>query len=118
LIKHALFGFGVMFLVMLSVIIPLVHFVTVPLSPLVGGFMAGTKSEATGGQALGIGLLMGLFSIGLVFGIGSLLNVFLNIGLTLVVIFSVIAVIYVTGLACLGAMVGGNKARQQALGST
>ena len=103
-----------MFLLMLSVIIPLVHFVSVPLSPFAGGFIAGTKGEATTEQALGIGLLMGLFSVGLVFGIGMILDLFLDIGLILVVITSVVAAIYVTGMACFGAIFGGNKARQQA----
>ena len=107
-----------MLLAMASVVIPLVHFVTVPLAPFIGGFMAGTRNAASGDQAMGIGLLMGLFFVGLVFGVGALLNLFLNFGLTLVVIFSVIGVVYVTGLACLGAIMGGNKARQQALEST
>ena len=57
---------------------------------------------------------MGLFSMSLVAGIGMLLDLFLDIGLILVVIISMVAVIYITGLACLGAIIGGNKARQQA----
>lgn len=103
-----------MFLLMLSVIIPLVHFVSVPLSPFAGGFIAGTKGEATRDQALGIGSLMGLYSVGLVFVIGVLLDLTLGIGLTLVVVTSIVAAIYITGMACLGAIIGGNKARQQA----
>jgi len=114
LVKHALIGCGVMFLLMLSVIIPLVHFVSVPLSPFAGGFIAGTKGEATRDQALGIGSLMGLYSVGLVFVIGVLLDLTLGIGLTLVVVTSIVAAIYITGMACLGAIIGGNKARQQA----
>jgi hypothetical protein len=106
-----------MLLAMASVVIPLVHFVTVPLAPFIGGFMAGTRSAATGDEAVGIGLLMGLFSVGLVFGIGALLNLFLDFGLTLIVIFSVVTLVYITGLACLGAIMGGNRTRRQTLES-
>lgn len=80
--------------------------------------MAGTRSEASGGQALLIGLLMGLFSVGLVFGIGAILNLFLDIGLTLIIIISSVASFYIAALACLGAIVGGNKAGQQAVETT
>ena len=50
-------GFGVS---VLCLLIPLVHFVSGPLAPLIGGWFAGNSAKAEPGQAAGIGLLMGV----------------------------------------------------------
>ena len=50
-------GFGVS---VLCLLIPLVHFVSGPLAPLIGGWFAGNNAKAEPGQAAGIGLLMGV----------------------------------------------------------
>ena len=57
MIKYALMGFGVS---VLCLLIPLVHFVSGPLAPLIGGWFAGNNAKAEPGQAAGIGLLMGV----------------------------------------------------------
>ena len=57
MIKYAFMGFGVS---VLCLLIPLVHFVSGPLAPLIGGWFAGNSAKAEPGQAAGIGLLMGV----------------------------------------------------------
>ncbi len=58
MVKGALIGFGLSILLLL---IPIVHFITGPLGPLIGGYVGGGVARATSAQALGIGLLMALF---------------------------------------------------------
>ena len=58
MVKGALIGFGLSILLLL---IPIVHFITGPLGPLIGGYVGGGVVRAAPHQALGIGLLMGLF---------------------------------------------------------
>ena len=59
MVKGAVIGFGLSILLLL---IPIVHFITGPLGPLIGGYVGGGVVRATPGQALGIGLLMALFT--------------------------------------------------------
>ena len=51
-------GFGISILLLM---IPIVHFITGPIGPFIGGFIGGGAARATPLKALGIGLLMGLF---------------------------------------------------------
>ncbi|HVX29748.1 MAG TPA: hypothetical protein VHA53_04650 [Nitrolancea sp.] len=39
---------------------PIVHFVTGPLGPAIGGYVAGTRLRLTGGQAAFVGLILGI----------------------------------------------------------
>lgn len=57
-IRGALIGFGLSIILLL---IPIVHFVTGPLGPLIGGYVGGGVARAAPSQALGIGLLMAFF---------------------------------------------------------
>ena len=112
MVKAAASGAGVTLLLML---IPIVHFVTIVPSPFIGGFIGGSKAEATPEQAVGIGLLMGAFmalpigvAIVLVTVLSSLGSVALFMGV------GVLAVAYIATLGSLGAMYGGRAARNQA----
>ena len=58
MVKGAFIGFGLSILLLL---IPIVHFITGPLGPLIGGYVGGGVVRATPRQALGIGLLMAFF---------------------------------------------------------
>jgi hypothetical protein len=58
--KHALIGFGISLLCMLP---PIVHFLTGPLGPFIGGWFAGNRHQASPGQATVIGILMGLLMV-------------------------------------------------------
>ena len=62
MLKSALIGTGIGLACLLP---PIIHFITGPLGPLIGGFVAGTKTRATAPQALGTGLSMGLVIAGL-----------------------------------------------------
>ena len=58
MVKGALIGFGFSIIMLL---IPIVHFITGPLGPLIGGYVGGGVVRATPSQALGIGVLMAFF---------------------------------------------------------
>ena len=61
MIKGALIGFGISVLLLT---IPIVHFIAGPVGPFIGGLVGGASARAGPAQALGIGLLMGLFMAG------------------------------------------------------
>ena len=54
--KYALMGFGIS---VVCLVIPVVHFVTGPLAPLIGGWVAGSSAKAPPEMAFGIGVIMG-----------------------------------------------------------
>ncbi len=102
---------------MLMLLPPILHFLTGPLGPLVGGFFGGSKAAASPQQAAGIGVLMGLFMaapiVGLVaFGavVTSLLPQAVGDALALV---GVIIVVYTGVMGSIGAALGGLLARRQ-----
>ena len=108
MLKHALIGFGISLACLLP---PIVHFVTGPLGPLIGGWFAGSKHQATTGQAMGIGVLMGLF---MVFPVGAVLTVdklapSLNsyIESDVLTVVGIVMLGYTTVMGSLGAMIGG-----------
>lgn len=69
-ILPGLMGFGISVGCLLP---PILHFITGPLGPVIGGFAAGMKARASGKDALIIGLLMGFFLSLLLLLIGSVL---------------------------------------------
>lgn len=59
-VKSSLFGF----LIALAMLAPpIIHFLTGPLGPLVGGFFAGTRAKVTVGKSPIIGMMMALFMV-------------------------------------------------------
>ena len=118
MLKHALMGFGISLLCLLP---PLVHFVTGPLAPFIGGWFAGSKFQARPGQAIGIGVLMGFFMVlpvAAVLAVNSLVlswvegDFLLIIG---IVILGYTAVLGTAGAAVGGYMVGRSSQREEAL---
>ncbi|MBI2855984.1 MAG: hypothetical protein HYX93_03965 [Chloroflexi bacterium] len=111
MLKHALFGLGVSLLCLLP---PLIHFVSGPLGPLIGGWLAGSRAEASPGQAVGIGSVMGLLMalpVGAALVVDSVRpslipwvdgNVLLALGIAMLG--------YTTFLGTLGAVIGGYMA--------
>jgi hypothetical protein len=63
-----LLGVGV---ALLCVIFPIVHFVTGPLAPGIGGFVAGTRTSASGDQIWLIGGTIGV-SLAIILGVAAL----------------------------------------------
>ena len=61
MLKGAFIGFGISILLLM---IPIVHLFIWPISPFIGGLVGGASARARPVQALGIGLLMGLFMAG------------------------------------------------------
>ena len=115
--KYAFIGCGV---AVLCLIIPLVHFVTGPLSPLIGGWVAGSTAKASVPRAVWIGSLMAVIFAGallilLPIVVSLLPGVdFPNVsegGTALLVIVAVAAV--VVALAPVGAVIGGSMARKK-----
>ena len=96
------------------ILIPIVHFVTAVPSPLIGGYMAGTRSACTQGQALLIGLLMAVLLLlpAAVAVMGVALFAQLSAGFVLVVVGA--AVLWVFAGGTVGAALGGASARRSA----
>ncbi len=61
--KYAFLGFGITLLCLITIVIPIVHFITVPLSPLIGGWAAGYNAKASTDAAIGIGVIMGVLIV-------------------------------------------------------
>ena len=49
MVKYAFMGFGITFVCLFTIVIPIVHFVSVPLAPLIGGWFAGNSAKAKPG---------------------------------------------------------------------
>ena len=115
--KYALIGCGV---AVLCLIIPLVHFVTGPLSPLIGGWVAGSSAKATPLRAVWIGTLMAVTFAGalvIVVPLAVALLPGLNFpnlsagGTALYIVIGIAAL--VVALAPAGAVIGGSMARKK-----
>jgi len=118
-IRNGLYGFAVS---LLCLLIPILHFVTGPLAPFIGGVIAGSRHESTPSQAIGIGLLMGLLMAFPVAGVLAISNFgpsylggFLprtveNSDLLLVIGLAILG--YTTVMATFGAVIGGYFGRR------
>ena len=56
-VKAAVMAVGISIVCLLP---PIVHFVTGPLGPAIGGYFAGNRMRLTGGQAALVGLILGI----------------------------------------------------------
>ncbi len=112
MLRAALAGFGITLLLLL---IPIVHFVTAVPSPFIGGFIGGSRAQAQPGQAVGIGLLMGLFMAAPVLVVGAVVGLIVGGSDAMALILGIagLVVIYVSVLGSLGALWGGHIARRQ-----
>ncbi len=112
--KGALIGFLVALLMWLP---PLLHFLTGPLGPIVGGFIGGSKARASLAGAVGVGILMSLFMVAPVAGLlafGSALEDFLPRGVRNALVYVAIAIVLYMGfMGAIGAAIGGHLARRQ-----
>ena len=112
--RGALVGFSLALLMLLP---PILHFLTGPLGPLVGGFFGGSRSAASLQQAVGIGILMALFMAAPIAGLvafGTLVTSLLPpaVGDALALV-GVIIVVYTGAMGAIGAALGGLLARRQ-----
>ena len=115
--KYACIGCGV---AVLCLLIPLVHFISGPLSPLIGGWVAGSTAKARPLRAIWIGAMMAVIFAGA-------LVIILPIAVTLLpgldfpdlsaggaALYVVIGIaLLVVSLAPVGAVIGGSMARKK-----
>ena len=116
-LKYAFIGCGV---AVLCLIIPLVHFVSGPLSPLIGGLVAGTMAKAEAGKAVRIGALMGAMLAVPILVLPTILSMLMpwvelprvtEGGLVLFLFLGFLAIAVVLAMA--GAALGGTMARSK-----
>jgi len=91
---------------------PIVHFVTGPLSPLIGGYFAGNRYRLSGGEAAIVGLTLAIV-VGvpvpwLFQALGEI-----TIAPAALIFFSVFGALFLGLLGGVAAYVGGNSGRQQ-----
>lgn len=108
MLRAALIGVGIS---LIGLIIPVVHFVTGPLGPLAGGFIAGQSLDAPDeAKAIGVGVLMGVF-MGLV-SLPFTLGAWLIFDVPAEVLYiSAFILAYVALLGSLGALIGAIRAK-------
>ena len=111
--KGAFIGFIVALLMLLP---PVLHFVTGPLGPFIGGYIGGSKAKASILGAMMVGFLMSLFMVAPMIGLlalGSTLEGLLPRGLlNVLVIIGIIIVVYTGLMGTIGAAIGGLIARK------
>ena len=114
MLKGALIGFAIALAMLLP---PIIHFISGPLGPLVGGFFGGSKAQVRGGQALIMGLLMGLFMVfplAVLLVVGSVAEALLPNGVgSVLAVVAVVIVVYTGLMGSLGAAIGGHLALRQ-----
>ena len=117
MLKGALIGFAVALAMFLP---PILHWVTGPLGPLVGGFFGGSRARLRPAQAPLMGLLMGLFMaapFSLLIAAGSVADTFLPESLQKVLgVVAVVIVLYTTVMGSIGAAIGGALALREEVG--
>ena len=86
---------------------PIVHFITGPLGPFIGGYFAGSRIQADPVKALSIGAMMGILSVLPILGLVTLLKRWIEIEVGLVYPISFGMSFYITLLGGGGAMLGG-----------
>ncbi len=111
MLRASLVGAAVTFAL---IAVPVVHWVTFWFAPFVGGYLAGLRTKAAGGDVFLIGLIMELLMVAPVAGIVALASfMFLDLTVSSIAIFAGVLTLYVAALSCLGAVAGGSTARRQ-----
>ena len=115
--KNALIGFLISIICALP---PLIHFISGPLGPFIGGWIAGTRSKANLEQSISIGLIMGaLFLAPVLFittfssSISPIEN--LDLDTTMGLFLGLAIMFYVVILGAIGSAMGGHMARKSDL---
>ena len=111
MLKACLFGAAVTFALVAT---PVVHFITGIPSAFIGGYLAGSRAEATPGQAVLIGVVMAVMLVGPVFGAFLLSSLLIwHMGTTFLVGLTGAIAGWVVLCGSLGAVIGGNSVRKQ-----
>lgn len=92
---------------------PIVHFVTGPLGPAIGGYVAGSRLKLTGGQAAFVGLILGIVEGALVpILFVDVFKLIPDFSTPILVFFGAFVGVYVGFLSGAAAWFGGNTARE------
>lgn len=114
MIKSSLIGFLIALAMLLP---PIIHFLTGPLGPLVGGFVAGTRAKVTVGKSPIIGVIMALFMVApitMLVTFSSVTENFLPKTLQSVLIISGLGIVFYTLImGTVGAAIGGALIRRK-----
>ena len=114
MLKGALIGFAIALACFLP---PIIHWVSGPLGPLVGGYIGGAKTRARGVQALGVGFLMALFMVlplAVLLMVGSVAQTILPRGVqSILQVVALVIVLYTGVMGSMGAAIGGALALRQ-----
>ena len=117
MLKGALIGFAVALAMLLP---PILHWVSGPLGPLVGGFLGGSRARLKPAHAPLMGLLMGLFMVAplsLLIAASSVADTLLPGGLrNVLAVVAVVIVLYTTVMGSIGAAIGGALALREETG--
>jgi hypothetical protein len=94
------------------VIPPVVHFVSGPLGPAIGGYIAGSRLKLTGGQAAFVGLILGIVEGALVpYLFVDVFGLIPDFSTPILVFFGAFVGVYVGVLSGAAAWYAGNNAR-------
>ena len=95
--------------------VPVVHWVTFWFAPFIGGYFAGSRTQAAGGRVFLVGLVMGLLLLVPVAGVVGLASLmFFDLPVSWLAVVAGVLTLYVAAAGSLGAALGGSSARGQA----
>jgi hypothetical protein len=92
---------------------PIVHLVTGPLGPAIGGYFAGNRMRLTGGQAALVGIVLGAVEGVLTPFLFVRINLIPDFSTPILVFFGGFVAIYVMVLSGAAAWFGGNASRNE-----
>ena len=92
-------------------LIPIVHFISGPLGPAIGGFIAGSKAKVTPGESILIGIIMGAYSLLIILPSLWIASHFIEFQQFWIVA-TILGYVYISTLGIIGALIGGNIANQ------
>jgi hypothetical protein len=93
--------------------VPVVHFITGLPAAFIGGYLAGTRAEASPGKAVLIGCVMAGVLVAPVAGVFFLMSLFWGFGVSAVLMLTAFFAFWILLLGTLGALIGGTSVRKQ-----
>jgi len=113
MIKNAFVGFVVS---VVCIVPPVIHFVTGPLGPFIGGWIAGSRMKSSLEQSMAIGFMMGFFMTFpvAIFMVVSKINASdgMSIDGLLMFVIAIGVLWYTTVLGAIGATLGGRMTKR------
>ena len=112
MVRACLVGAAVTFAM---IALPVVHWITFWFAPFIGGYFAGSRTQAAGGRVFLVGLGIAILLLVPVTGVVTVASLlFLDLPVSWILILGGVLSLYVAGLGRLGAVVGGSSARRHA----